>query len=158
MRREKKISIIIVAFMLLVSIIGCSKDEQLQPADDEIMLMIQLDVREDIGLLILYETIDWKQTSGGISNANKSKLEKNELLYWTDSKNDIGIEENVVDYSIVFKIITEYCDPNYENIYPEEYTVMLNELSFTAEFGRAYSITITGDKLNGYEAVLNESA
>ena len=157
MRSKKRLSIVVVVMMLLVSIIGCSRNDQPQPADDEIMLMIQLDVKEDIGLLILDKNVNGKPSGGGISNANKTMLKKNELLFWTESKTDLGAEGDVVDYSVVFRVITEYFDPNFDNIYPEEYTVRLDQQSFTAEFGKAYSITITGDKVNGYKAVLNES-
>ena len=59
--------------------------------------------------------------------------------------------------SVRFRVITEYCDPNYENDYPEEYTVLLDPISFNADFRETYHITITGDKENGYQASLDET-
>ena len=42
-----------------------------------------------------------------------------------------------------------------KNLDIEEITRYLEPLSWKAEFGRMYDITITGDKNNGYVAVLN---
>ena len=54
-----------------------------------------------------------------------------------------------------FRIITEYVDPNYENVYPDDITKYMEPISWKANFGESYFITITGDKTNGYKAVLN---
>ena len=56
--------------------------------------------------------------------------------------------------SIQFTVITEYVDPNYENIYPSEYTKLMDAIPMKANFGESYLITISGDKMNGYKAVL----
>ena len=56
--------------------------------------------------------------------------------------------------SIQFTVITEYVDPNYENIYPVEYTKLMDAIPLKANFGESYLITISGDKMNGYKAVL----
>lgn len=56
--------------------------------------------------------------------------------------------------SIQFTVITEYVDPNYENIYPAEYTKLMDAIPLKANFGESYLITISGDKMNGYKAVL----
>ncbi len=55
-------------------------------AEDEIRLVIQLDLKEEIGLLILDNTLDGTETSGGISNTDRTMLKLDELLYWTISK------------------------------------------------------------------------
>ena len=57
-----------------------------------------------------------------------------------------------------FRIVTAYCDPNYETEYPEELTVALDPLSFAAAFGSEYAITITGDKAGGYRTALEQPA
>ena len=54
-----------------------------------------------------------------------------------------------------FRIITEYMTPNYENVYPDDITKCMEPISWEAHFGESYFITITGDKTNGYKAVLN---
>ena len=56
------------------------------------------------------------------------------------------------------RIITEYVDPNYENIYPENITRYTDPIAWEAHLGQSYFITITGDKANGYTAVLSQSA
>lgn len=54
------------------------------------------------------------------------------------------------------RIITEYMDPNYENIYPEDITRYVDPVSWEAHFGESYFVTITGDKASGYKAVLSQ--
>ena len=58
--------------------------------------------------------------------------------------------------SLTFTVVTEYVDPNYENVYPDEYTKPAGEITLQAGFGETYSITITGDKTGGYTAALAE--
>ncbi len=146
-----------IAALLTACLSGCGLfDGPPKAAEDEIMLVIQLDLKEDIGLLILDNTLDGTETSGGISNADRSLLKHDELLYWTINKEVYEDPADTVDLSVRFRVITQYCDPNYENEYPEEATALLDAISFKAEFGKEYHITITGDKQSGYKAVLNE--
>ena len=143
--------------VLIVCISGCSGSQDAnKAAEDEIKLFIQLDLKEDIGLLIFDNNLDGVETSGGISNADKTTLKHDEVLYWTLSKQEYGNPAEIVNWSVRFRVITEYCDPNYENNYPEEYTVLLDPISVKAKFGGTYHITITGDKENGYQASLSE--
>ena len=157
--RKKTVILCLVLLIMALSVCmsGCSGDDAPPlAAEDEIKLIIQLDVKEDIGLLFLDNSLDGTETIGGISNADKSMLRHDDLLDWTLSKQDYGNPADSVNLSIRFRIITEYCEPNYESIYPEEYTVLLDPISFDADFGETYHITITGDKENGYQAVLDE--
>lgn len=56
-----------------------------------------------------------------------------------------------------FRIITEYIEPNYENIYPENITKNVDvPISWNANFEKEYFITITGDNQSGYTAELNK--
>lgn len=157
---RKKMGILFIVFlvvMLEVCMTGCSQSEDAaKAAEDEIKLTIQLDLKEDIGLLILDNNLNGVETSGGISNADKTTLKHDEVLDWTLSKQEYENPAETVNLSVRFRVITEYCDPNYENDYPEEYTILTDAISFTASFGETYSITITGDNANGYQAVLNE--
>ncbi|MGN0573641.1 MAG: hypothetical protein ACI4IX_06850, partial [Acutalibacteraceae bacterium] len=123
-------------------------------ADDEIALQIKLDIKEDIGLLVVNYTANGSSYSGGVSNADKSLLKHGELITYTLSKQDFDNQENIENMSVQFVIITEYVDPNYENIYPSEYAVPLEAIDLNANFGNSYNITISGDKTNGYKAVL----
>ena len=60
------------------------------------------------------------------------------------------------ELSMQFRIITEYVAPNYENVYPDDITKYMEPVSWEAHFGESYFITITGDRTNGYKAVLNK--
>ncbi len=155
--KNKVLVLMMTALLFVLHASGCGMSDEVQAAEDEILLKIQLDVREDIGLLVIDCDIDGTKTSGGISSIDKSMLKRDELLYWTLSQKDYGNPGETVSLAVRFKVITEYCDPNYENIYPEELTMPLEEISWTADFGKNYDITITGDHDSGYQAVLNPS-
>ena len=71
---------------------------------------------------------------------------------------DFDNPEDVENLSLNFTVITEYVDPNYENVYPAEYTKPAGEITLNARFGETYSITITGSRADGYEAVLTEES
>ena len=126
------------------------------PADDEIALQIRFDIKEDIGLLVYDCCAGGHACSGGTSNADGSLIRH-------DSNIIVGLEKEALNnpadpavLSMQFRIITEYVTPNYENVYPEDITKYVEPISWEAHFGESYLITITGDKTNGYQAVLNE--
>ncbi len=157
MRNKKSILFSTLLFLLLAFCLsGCNGSDSIPPqaTEEEIMLIIQLDLKEDIGLLILDTNMDGVEASGGISNADRSLLKHNEVLYWTFSKQEYKNTVDSVNLSVRFRVIMEYCDPNYENDYPEEYTVLLDPISYKADFGETYHVSITGDKEKGYQAEL----
>lgn len=126
------------------------------PAEDEIALQIRFDIKEDIGLLVYDYCAGGHAYSGGTSNADGSLIRH-------DSNIIVGLEKEALNnpadpavLSMRFRIITEYVTPNYENVYPEDITKYVEPISWEAHFGESYLITITGDKTNGYQAVLNE--
>ena len=123
---------------------------------DEIALIIHLNIEEDIGLLVLDYSADGCEQSGGISNADKTELEHDEQLIWIWNREDLECSADVINLTIRFRIITEYIDPNYENLYPDSLTRTLAPISFEARFGEAYSFVITGDRNNGYQLLLYE--
>ena len=123
---------------------------------DEIALIIHLNTEEDIGLLVLDYNADGREQSGGISNADKTELEHDEQLIWIWNREDLECSADVINLTIRFRIITEYIDPNYENLYPDSLTRTLAPISFEARFGEAYSFVITGDRNNGYQLLLYE--
>lgn len=43
----------------------------------------------------------------------------------------------------------------YGNVYPEDITKVLEPIAWEARFGQTYTIAITGDRTNGYQAVLH---
>ena len=118
----------------------------------EINLRIQLDVGEDIGLFLIGSEFDGNQESGGCSNADRSMIKKDEMLYWSIDRRRCDNCPDSVLLKLDFSVVTEYCDPNYENTYPEEYVVPIEPLTFPASFGKSYRIRITGDKTIGYRA------
>lgn len=122
--------------------------------DDEIALQIKLDIKEDIGLIIIDYDVNGSKGSGGISNADKTMIKHDELLIYTLSKSDFNNLTNIENLSIQLKIVTKYVEPNYDNVYPDEYTIPIDTIYLKGNYGEVYFITISGDKRNGYEAVL----
>ena len=125
------------------------------PAADEIALHLQLDTEEDIGLLVYDYRANGHEYSGGTSNADGSFIKHDSDIIAALKKEELHSSADTVELSIQFRIITEYVAPNYENIYPDDITKYIEPVSWEAHFGESYFITISGDKANGYEAVLN---
>ena len=156
---KKKIGIAIV----IVAVLGLgflfynqTIPNEYVPADDEIALHIQFDTNEDIGLLVYDYRADGHAYSGGISNADGSLIrhDSDNTVVW--NKEELNNISDSFELSMQFRIITEYMAPNYENIYPDDITRYLEPISWEAHFGESYFITITGDRTDGYKAVLNE--
>ena len=114
-------------------------------ADDEIALHLKLDTEEDVGLLVYDYRAGGHEYSGGISNADGSLIQHEEL----------NLSSDPFELTMQLRIITEYVAPNYENVYPDDITKYMEPISWEAHFGESYCITITGDQTNGYQAVLN---
>ena len=125
------------------------------PADDEIALHLQLDTEEDVGLLVYDYRIDSHEYSGGMSNADGSliKHDSDVIVVW--NKEELNSLSDTFELSMQLRIITEYVAPNYENVYPDNITKYTEPISWEAHFGESYFITITGNKTNGYKAILN---
>ena len=125
-------------------------------SEDEIALRIRLDTKEDIGLLLIDYKANGSGGRGGMSNANKSLIKHNEQLFYTLPKRAFDDPSAVESLSIQFTVVTEYFEPNFDEIYPAECTIPMDAISLHAEFGEAYSIMIIGDRTNGYQAVLTQ--
>ena len=156
---KKKIIGMIVAIVLVLGL-GLAVYNQIipneyVPAADEVALHIQFDTEEDIGLLVYDYRADSHAYSGGISNADRSliKHDSDNIVVW--NKEELSNLSDACELSVQFRIITEYVTPNYENVYPDDITKYMEPISWEARFGESYFITITGDKTNGYKAVLN---
>ena len=155
---RKKIWIpIAIAAMSILGLIFYSqmRSEEYAPADNEIALHIQLDTKEDIGLLVYDYRADGQEYSGGTSNADRSLIKHDSDVFVVWSQEELDTTSDAVKLSIQFRIITEYVNPNYENVYPESITKYANPLSLEARFGETCFVTITGDKTNGYTATLS---
>ena len=156
---KKKIIGIIVA---IVIVLGLSLVVYNQIIPDEyvptyvvIALHLQFDSEEYVGLVVYDYCADSHEYSGGISNADGSliKHDSDNIVVW--NKEELNNLSDTFELSMQFRIITEYVAPNYENIYPDDITRYMEPISWQAHFGESYFITITGDKTNGYKAVLN---
>ena len=125
------------------------------PAADEIALQIQVDTKEDIGLLVYDYQAGGRTYSGGISNADSSliKHDSDNIVVW--NREELNNISDPFELSMQFRVITEYVKPNFENIYPEEITKFAEPIAWEAGFGETYHITITGNRVDGYKAVLN---
>ena len=156
---KKKIigSIVAIVIVLVLGLIIYNQiiPDEYVPAADEIVLHIQLDVEEDVGLLVYDYCADSREYSGGISNAGRSLIKHDSDIIIVWNKEELNNLSDAFDLSVQFRIITEYVDPNYENVYPDDITKYMEPISWKANFGESYFITITGDKTNGYKAVLN---
>ena len=156
---KKKIIRIIVAIVIVLGLSLVVYNQiipnEYVPANDEIALHIQLDTQEDIGLLVYDYRADSHEYSGGISNADGSliKHDSDNIVVW--NKEELNNLSDTFELSIQFRIISEYVAPNYENVYPDDITKYVVPISWEAHLGESYFITITGDKTNGYKAVLN---
>ena len=106
-------------------------------------------------LLVHDYRIDSHEYSGGMSNADGSliKHDSDVIVVW--NKEELNSLSDTFELSMQLRIITEYVAPNYENVYPDNITKYIEPISWEAHFGESYFITITGNKTNGYKAVLN---
>ena len=156
---KKKIIGIIVAIVIVLglSLVVYNQiiPDEYVPTDDEIALHLQLDTEEDIGLLVYDYRVDSHEYSGGISNADGSLIKRDADNIVVLNKEELNNVADTFELSMQFRIITEYVVPNYENVYPDDITKYMEPISWEAHFGESYFITITGDKANGYKAVLN---
>ena len=156
--RSKIIPAVLLVFLCAAVLFGCSQSNgpPAQAAEDEIALRIKLYTKEDFGLLLIDYDANGSGGRGGMSNADKSLLKNGEQLFYTLPKRAFDDPSDVENLSIQFTVITEYFEPNFEEIYPAEYTIPMDAISLNADFGRSYSIIISGDRANGYRAVLEE--
>lgn len=144
---------------LACAIAGCVSAPNAAPqaADDEIKLQIQLNLEEDIGLLLIDYDADGVTGSGGVSNANKSKLKRDEVLDFTFNQQQFEGRSRIERLQITFTVLTEYVEPNFEAIYPEELKRPMDVITLKADFGSTCFITISGGQASGYRAAVEES-
>jgi hypothetical protein len=149
--KKKLLFFIIPAVLLLALVLYGSGVLEGPPeaSDDEILLKIRLDLGEDIGLLLIDHRVDGNEGCGGISNADKSMLKRGEVLYWSFERAPDDASESA-EVTVRFTVVTEYADPNFDNIYPEETMIPLEPVSFSARYGEIVSVRIEGDRAGGY--------
>ena len=129
------------------------------PAEDEIALRIQLDLKEDIGLLLVgYKNAAGTGGQGGLSNADRTMLSHDDTLFFTIPRHSFGDASDTEHLTLRFTVISEYQDPNFEDIYPEELKVPLDPVTLEASYGKSYPVTIRGGRDSGYQAVIDRGA
>lgn len=157
--KKKKWFVIFVAVIAVLSVTVLWKrlnPDEFTVGEDEIALYIRLDLEEDIGLLVYDYTANGHEASGGVSNADKSLLNRDEVLLNIWNREELDCYRDKVDMWMQFRIITEYDDPNFPNIYPEEITVKCDPITWEACFGKTYNVLISGSKGTGYTITLEE--
>ena len=86
--------------------------------EDEIALYITLDTKEDIGLIVFDYSANGREFSSGVSNADRSMIKRDDVIINVWSKRELECDGDTADLTFKFRIITEYTEPNYENVYP----------------------------------------
>ncbi len=148
----------LLSVVLAAALCGCEalRYAPPEPGDDEILLKIALDLEEDVGLILVDTEMNGRKTYGGSSNADRSMIKRDDVIYHSVTREDHGVGEDVSStvLSVRIRVVTKYFTPNYENDYPEQYVMPTEELTFSASFGNSYGITVTGNNVKGYTARL----
>lgn len=157
-KSRSKIGIFIAVIIALgLCLVLYSTFDRYEPSEDEIAIRIKFNTKEDVGLLVYDYCVDGQdEYSGGVSNADRSLIaHDSDDIFVVLNRDELNSASEAVQLSMRFRIITEYVDPNFENVYPEDITRYIEAINFEARFGTMYSVTITGDEANGYKAVLS---
>ena len=139
---------------MLYAFAGCNYAGYEIPDEDKILVNIQLDLDEDIGLLLTEWDINGQTGGSGACNADRSMLKRDSSNEWEFDRVMLEKPADTYEVKLKFIVVTEYFDPNYDFDYPDEYKIPMNEIAFTAKFGETYYVTITGGHQEGYQAVL----
>jgi hypothetical protein len=141
----------IILILLLVSFIVCyiyNSDDEPTVAEDEVLLIFDLDTQDELYQVSMDYLIDGEIVGdSGTRNADGTPFYENERIYDSfklDAEYDISklcLQLYVADF------INDFGD------HKGEYKVE-NEIELFAEYGNIYYITISGDKENGYTAIL----
>ncbi len=154
--KNKKVFLLIILLVLamLYAFAGCNYAGYEIPDEDKILVNIQLDLDEDIGLLLTEWDINGQTGGSGACNADRSMLKRDSSNEWEFDRVMLEKPADTYEVKLKFIVVTEYFDPNYDFDYPDEYKIPMNEIAFTAKFGETYYVTITGGHQEGYQAVL----
>lgn len=155
MKRHLSKKIFPILFIVIL-ILGCfhylTSSKEYAPQEDELVLHIQLNTDDEVGLIVYDYEIEDHQYSGDISNADSSLIKQGEDNIVLLKQSDLNCLSQSFDFSIQIRIINEYVQPNFENIYDEDITEYTYPITFNAEFGNSYYISVIGNKQIGYKA------
>ena len=150
-----KAAALVLAALLALTSAGCAAFCEPQASEDEIKVNIKLELEEDIGLFLTDWTVNGQSGMSGSSNADGSMIKRSGTEYWSFNKQFLEEPAEEASLTLRFIVVTEYFEPDYDFDYPEECMIPAEPISFTAEFGKIYHVTVTGSNANGYQAVLN---
>jgi hypothetical protein len=149
--KRKALVVFIILILLLVFLVVCymsNSDNEPTVAEDEVLLIFDLDTQDELYQVSMDYLIDGEIVGdAGTRNADGTPLIENERIYdpfKLDTEYDISklsLQLYVADF------INDFGD--HEGEYKVE-----NVLKLFAEYGNIYYITIAGDKENGYTAIL----
>ena len=122
--------------------------------EDKIMLQIQLDLQEDIGLFLREAEAPGFHVTGGQANADRSLIRRDELLHDSFTRWQFEDPDEPKEITLRFSVVTEYADPNFENRYPAEMTSAIDPVTISARFGDTVRIIVHGGQDSGYWAEL----
>ena len=137
-KMKKALVIFLVTIFVLIAaflVFRESSPKDFVVGDNEIALYIQMDTKEDIGLLVFDYSVNGSEHSGGISNADKSLMKHDELLIHVWNKENLQCSADTVAFSIQRPRTTEYAYHNYNDIYPAHLTNYLERITYKAHFG-----------------------
>ena len=118
---KRAIAAACAAILLALPLTGCG--EPYAPAEDEIALQIQLDLDEDIGLLVIDYAAGESSGSGGRIQRRQIALKAGRAAFLHAGEALFSTTRRLWgSLRLAFTVITEYQEPNYENVYPGEYT------------------------------------
>ncbi len=125
-------------------------------AKNVIRLQVRLDLQEDIGLLILDYDAPGLSGSQGTSHADRSLIGRGERCDFALCRQDFSGRADAVPLTLRFTIVSEYVDPNFDNLYPAELVLPLEPIMLEAAYGRSFDLLISGSRASGYRAQLME--
>lgn len=150
---KKRIAITAVIMGIAVILFLILYRRPYDPSSDEIAFHVHMHTDEDIGLLVYDYQISDHMYSGGISNADRSMIRKDsDDNYIVLNRTELDDAEEPAHVNLSFRIITEYTDPNFENIYPEEITESIAPMDLTVSYGQMINLYITGNRDDGYQS------
>lgn len=161
-RRSNKMKKLLSMFIILIMIFslnGCtnnSEPKEITANSDEFIFEIHLNTKEDIYQLAYEYSLGETPIGGGdMMKANgKTKLESPSYIRFR--VNNFPDSKDITDFSIMLYIsdtLENVGDFNQAVEHTGQYSIG-NEIKFTPVYGNIYSITISGDKENGYVAEL----
>lgn len=151
MKKRIAMAVVIIGMAGILFLILYSRPYD--PSSEQIAFRVYMHTDEDIGLLVYDYQINDHMYSGGISNADRSMIRKDsDDNYIVLNRTELDDAEEPVHVKLSFRIITEYTDPNFENIYPEEITESIAPMDLTVSYGQMINLYITGNRDDGYQS------